>query len=504
MRTGILFEEEDKLDKKADYVHDLHLDMIEKQLSNYVQTSISEYFYSPAKEIDEVKKRQNVFKDLKKKENFELFYHFYKGMASLYQEQEEVEKMRNDNQKFISLFNNIYHYIDLVEFFEQKLEVLTFNSSRLKFFQEKVIRYSKEERFLNLKEQFETLAAEMDDITYGVLVEDNVITIQELDSNKKNDYSYVIQDTFADFLEPKEDFPFKLPNSYSMLDSFQEMVLDQVVELYRNFFERLKQFVQKNQEYMADFFAIVYQELGFYLSYIQMMDSVKEISFTFPELTQENSAANEIIAGKDLVLALRLAKDEEEVVPNDFYFDENSFLNVVTGPNQGGKTTFARMVGQIYYLVRLGVMVPAKRATLTLVSSIYTHFERAESESLTVGKLEDDIRRVHNIMNHIDKNSLIIANELFSSTTKKDAVQLSQKIIGKIKAKGARMIFITFLEEITHLEEADTYVSLVDKEDPDRRLFKIVRQEADNRAYTASLVKKYQINQQDIVRRLTQ
>lgn len=154
---------------------------------------------------------------------------------------------------------------------------------------------------------------------------------------------------------------------------------------------------------------------------------------------------------------------------NDFALDLPEQIIVVTGPNQGGKTTFACTFGQIHYLNSLGLCVPDRDAALYLFDHIYTHFGREENLSTLNGKLEDDLERA-------TARSIIIVNEIFASTTYSDALLLGGRMIDAIEGLGTPAVCVTFLDEFaTRSEKTVSMMSTVREDDHNVRTYKILR-----------------------------
>jgi DNA mismatch repair protein MutS len=147
-------------------------------------------------------------------------------------------------------------------------------------------------------------------------------------------------------------------------------------------------------------------------------------------------------------LATTLIRDGAPVVGNDIELTEPQRILVVTGPNQGGKTTFARMFGQRHLLASLGLPVPAQRACLVLPDRILVHFEREERLESLRGKLDDELVRVRDLLAQARDRSLLVMNESFSSTTLADSLFIGTKVLERVSDLGALCVYVTFVEEL--------------------------------------------------------
>lgn len=180
---------------------------------------------------------------------------------------------------------------------------------------------------------------------------------------------------------------------------------------------------------------------------------------------------------------------------NDVRLAEHERLVVVTGPNQGGKSTFARSVGQLFHLAALGCPVPATEARVFLPDRILTHFEREEQLDTLAGKLADELRRLRDVLDRATGASLVVVNEIFASTTVADAVALGRRALAVITGLGARCVFVTFLDELSRFDDSTvSMVGTVADDDPSRRTYRIVRRPADGRAYAHAVAAKHDLS----------
>jgi DNA mismatch repair protein MutS len=301
-----------------------------------------------------------------------------------------------------------------------------------------------------------------------------------------------------------KDYLTDFPDGVDM-NHVEAAILDLVAKLFKDVFLELDDYCTRNRAYLDGIISIFDREAQFYISYLEYIQPLKSagLHFCYPEISRQSK---EIFANEtfDVALAQMLAEQGSTVVCNDFYLKEPERIFVVTGPNQGGKTTFARTVGQLHHLASLGCPVPGSASKLFLCDQLFTHFERQEDVAELRGKLEEDLVRIRGILDQATTNSLVIMNEIFTSTTLSDALVLSKKVVARIVELDLLCVYVTFVDEVASLAPSTvSMVSTVVAENPAQRTYKVVRRPADGLSYALAIAQKYDLTYDRLRQRIS-
>ena len=196
---------------------------------------------------------------------------------------------------------------------------------------------------------------------------------------------------------------------------------------------------------LMKFFEHFAEEMAFYAGVVHFMKRMKEFSIPLcmPEISTENKNTS-----YQYLYELSMALYTQKLPIGNFAEIEDNRLLLITGANQGGKSTFLRSYGIAQVLMQCGMPVPAQKFSAPLYTQIFTHFTRREDEQLNSGRLREELKRMSNMIQQTNSNSLFLLNESFASTTEKEGARIAEGILRAFYEKNITTIMVTHLYQL--------------------------------------------------------
>jgi DNA mismatch repair ATPase MutS len=490
-------------DTAPDFFRDLNLDQVVRAiLAKREVYGLERFYYTSLHDLDTLHYRQEVSQELEKEDLLQKMDAFSERMSRMRIYRESLKKMSFQYHRDGWFLETIQAYCEAVSGLASDLEAVELRSRGLLDFREYLRLYVGSEAFQMLFRETEQLKVDLSALRYAVNI--SGLTVRVRKYHGEPDYSVEVEKTFERFKQgAAKDYLSRL-NITSGMNHVEAAILDRVARLFPEVFQRLDEYCARHKDFLDPIIERFDLEIQFYTAYLNFLLKIKKpgLKTCYPDMASDDKEIY-VTEGYDLALANKRLADEGPLVPNDFHLQGPERVIVVSGPNQGGKTTFARMFGQLHFLGSLGLPVPGSRARLFLFDRLFTHFERQENIKNLRGKLQDDLVRIHAILDQSTPESIIIMNEIFTATTLKDAVFLGRKIMERIVALDALCVFVTFIDELASFSEKTvSMVSTVVPENPAERTFKILRRPADGLAYALSIAEKYRLTYAQLRERL--
>ncbi|MEU6558560.1 MutS-related protein [Nocardia nova] len=486
----------------SETIPDLILDRVFAELAARSEgESLDRLLRAPLLDSEDVAYRQEVFADLSTPALRTQLETFSRSMRRIRTHLLELPAVRHPVVGRRLRLDILHFYCRTVLSLHQGLAGIALRSRGLRSWRDYLNAYVARPEFGALVSGCEDVRAELGKIRYAMRIDEHRIVIGE--AGEAPDYAAIVERLFEPFTGPwKPAEPDSAPLSAGV-HPVEERIVDELAELFPGPFRRMTAHSETFADFVDPVLDRVETELRFYLSYQRMVDrlSARGVEFCLPEVTDAFDGIR-VEGACDLSLAAKCADQDQMPVTNDCHLDGEERVIVVTGPNQGGKSTFARMFGQLTYLAALGCPVPARRARLMLTDGIFTHFERRESSSDAAGKLESELIAIDTTLDRSTDRTLIILNESFSSTSTVDAQKIGRQVLRKISERKSVAVFVTFLDELAALDGVVSMVAGIG-DDATVRTFKLERKPADGRAFAVALADRFDLSYDAIVRRVT-
>jgi DNA mismatch repair ATPase MutS len=201
----------------------------------------------------------------------------------------------------------------------------------------------------------------------------------------------------------------------------------------------------QSADHVLSFFKTLRTELAFYLGCLNLHGrlAAKGEPVCFPTPVPAGERRHRFSGLYDVCLSLHM---EGRVVSNALDADGKS-LTIVTGANQGGKSSFLRSVGVAQVMMQSGMFVGAEIFKAELCPGLFTHYKREEDATMKSGKLDEELARMSQIVDHVVPNSMLLFNESFAATNEREGSEIAKQIVCALLEKRIKIFYVTHLYE---------------------------------------------------------
>lgn len=417
-----------------DLINDLGLDVIFEHMSKgdqYILDISKEVLLNPLTDRETIVYRQEILKDALK--NPEI-------IRSLYKMTIEVEESKREKWWGIFGWKTPANVLSgarrtleaLLEFLRKLRKVADENSERFhsegfRNFFDMIKRELSDEYLRKVEDMVEKLKFQR-----GVLLK---VSIGE--GNEGRNYTLIKpleKKWFQKILNRQKVYSYRL----NPRDEAGAQALD---ELRNKGISEVTSVVACAADHIEGFFKKLRREIAFYVASINLYESLRdlEIPVTFPSICEDKRISFENLINVSLALT-----NGGKVVGNDLK-ESGKELFIITGANRGGKTTFLRSFGQAILMMQAGMYTTAKQFTSGLYNGVFTHFRREEDENMRMGKFEEELSRISDIVDQIKPGALLLLNEFLSSTNEREGSEIAYQIVKALVESNVSVMYVTHM-----------------------------------------------------------
>ena len=470
--------------------------------------------------------RQDTFGDMI--ENPELS-HILLKMIPLLNDITELRRMSSDSaastEAYLYSITEVELYTSLLDLLRDNLIPLApkFKSTAFRRFAERINTLTGSEYYKNLNDQLKELTSrvrEIKSVTIGVNFDSQLRASRAGVLSINNEYfkSGELLDKMLR-LDFKNDemtciaplIPFKKGQSDNQQNALANAFNGAINDVFRQSIRSWKKVIQHYVLENTDFLIRLMPEIEFVTKATELLMRLKErgCPLCHPVIKPMSEKAFDAKGLCNPIVAMKL---DAPVVPNDFKFDEEGMIYVLTGPNRGGKSVITCAVGIAFVMAQLGLPVCADSCVISPCDEIFTHFPTGSEDTIDKGRLGEECSRLSAIFEEVTEDSLVLCDESLSSTGSFEAAYIASEVLQGFSMARCRGIFSTHLHDLAASVDSinascvpnggvkiDNLVAAIEK---GSRSFKILREKPDGKSYARDIAEKYGLSLDKIMTKI--
>ncbi len=479
MQVRLLYKEQDHKAAKAysfpnDLMKDLNLDVVLHTMARQdeqVRGAVWREMTHPLTEPEEIRYRQEIISDIAgRRDCFVQLHDFLKKMAKVVQDFRELERSRRGGGRIGAasfLIEKLHCLSALTEGYQKLLPMMAegdYQSEGMRGLYERLAGEFPKARLKEILECIKELQFWLEDgsivisagFTAGLKLGD--LRVNRMANTEE------VRDRSRRRLTLREQFgKVFLKSNVEMLQ--EETLIGQEKQIEEAAVSWMLTGFDDYFEDSLDFFAEFYYEACFYRGCSNLIRRFQEWNFPLcvPEAVQKEEHVTAFRGLYDLSLAIYT---QRRPIPNDL--DADADLFIISGANQGGKSTWLRSVGCAQLFFQCGMLVPAISWRSRIYEDIFTHFGRKEDKVMNSGRFDEELRRMDQIIECMTPDALLLMNESFASTTEPEGALILRNITDALYELGVTVFTVTHLFEYTQQMYALTQEEIAAGKHPGR------------------------------------
>ena len=247
--------------------------------------------------------------------------------------------------------------------------------------------------------------------------------------------------------------------------------------------------VAQSADHIDSFFNMLRVELAFYIACLNLSEQLTQLGepIAFPLPVDSGERRHSFVGLYDVCLALTM---KQKVVGNDVNADDKD-LAIITGANQGGKSTFLRSIGLAQVMMQCGMFVPAESFCANVCGGLATHFKREEDPAMKSGKLDEELGRMSDIVDHIAPDGMVLFNESVAATNEREGSEIARQIVSALLEKQIKVFFVThqyeFAQSMVNRNTGGAIFLRAERQADGKRTFRLVEGEPLQTSYGKDL-----------------
>ena len=288
-------------------------------------------------------------------------------------------------------------------------------------------------------------------------------------------------------------------------DSLSNAIKDTVTNIMRQTVNEIKSTVKRYVNISGYMLIELMPEILFYVRWADLIDKIKESGMPVckPEILPPERRDCSFKGLYNIKLAIKNVQgDRINIITNDIDFNDDQRIFILTGPNRGGKTIFTQAWGLAMLLAQLGISVPAEQAEISPCDNIFTHFPADENDTVDLGRLGEESKRLAEIFDMATERSLMLLNESLATTSVTEGLFIAKDVVRAMRYLGVRCIFNTHMHDLARsvdelnaeVEGSSRAVSLVTGVHDGERSFKVSLLPPQGISYAKDIALKYGVS----------